>query len=286
MRVLRKSIRVIWFIAAAALMVPLNTDAQTFNGLGFTGPESDGRPGEYYFYKGVEAVRKKDYEFALQMYQVAASWAYKTAEYNLSVMYMHGEGVPVDRSRAMAWIALAAERDDPKFVDARERLYAELTPEEFAKANEIWRELKPNYGDQSALRRAKAKWVETKHDTTGSHVGFVGNVAVGADSPGPTAFMVKQLSAGVHGPNDTDPTKLTGPHSAQGADGFANAAFGLTGGNQIDGTIAYKQFQISDNPYDPIFEHGIVTVGAVESAAKAKQPAVDRPPTKPVDPQQ
>jgi hypothetical protein len=284
MRTLLHSIATILLVAASVLTMPRSADAQTFNGLGFSGPEADGRPGEYYFYKGVEAIRKKDYDFAVHMYEVAASWAYKTAEYNLGVMYLHGEGVPVDRPRAMAWMALAAERGESKYVDARERLYAELSPEEFAKANEIWRELKPDYGDESALRRAKAKWIETKHDTTGSHVGFAGNVAVGADDLRPTSFMVKQLVLG--GKAAVDPTKMTGPHSAQGADGFASAAFGLTGGKQIDGTIAYRQFQLSDNPYDPIFDHGNVTVGPVTSTESGKDEAAGKHAPNPADSRQ
>src|SRR6185295_18319921 len=40
-------------------------------------PEADGRPGEYYFVLGADAYRKRNYPFAIQMYQVSASWAYK-----------------------------------------------------------------------------------------------------------------------------------------------------------------------------------------------------------------
>jgi Sel1 repeat len=258
--------------SAALLWSCSSAQAQTFNGLGFTGPESDGRPGEYYFYKGVEAVRKKDYELAVQMYQVSASWAYKMAEYNLGVMYLHGEGVPVDRPRAMAWIALAAERDNDKYVDARERVYAELTPDEFAKANEIWRDLKPTYGDASALRRAKAQWAETKNSATGSHLGFIGNVAVGSDAGRPYAFAM---------PSRTPPAKgkmaISGESMGFVPDGFAFSSFGFTGGEQIDGTIAYKQFQMSDNPYDPIFEHGIATVGPLIQAGAKKDAETQTP---------
>lgn len=245
---------------------------QTFDGLGFTGPEADGRPGEYYFYKGVEAIRKKDYDFAVEMYQIAASWAYKTAEYNLGVMYLHGEGVPVDRPRAMAWMALASERGDSKYVEARERIYAELTAEEFAKANEIWRELKPTYGDQVAMQRAKTRWVETRHETTGSHVGYAGNLQVGADDPRGFPFTVPSLKNS----NPMGSEKMANERVRAPADGFATAAFGLTGGNQVDGTIAYRQFQMSDNPYDPIFEHGTVIVGPVKPADTAKDDSTNK----------
>src|SRR5262249_15156737 len=91
-----------------------------------TSPEADARPGEYYFLLGAHSYRRRDYAHAVAMYQVAASWAFKPAEYNLGVMYARGQGVPVDLPRAMAWMALAAERNEPHYVDAREAVYAEL----------------------------------------------------------------------------------------------------------------------------------------------------------------
>jgi len=125
-------------------------------GVGDNTPEADARVGEAYFVRGAAAYRKADYKFAIQMYEVAASWAYKPAEYNLGVMYARGQGTDVDLPRAMAWMALAAERNDKHYVEARETVYASLSKEQFEQANEIWRELKKTYGDEVALRRAKA----------------------------------------------------------------------------------------------------------------------------------
>src|SRR5215831_6086865 len=152
-------------------------------------PEADARPGEYYFVLGARAYRTRDYAHAIEMYLVAASWAYKPAEYNLGVMYARGQGVPADLPRAMAWMALAAERNEPHYVDAREAVYAELTKEQFEQANVIWRELKPTYGDEVALRRAKARWAEVRSHMTGSRVGSAGNLQVaipGFSSPDTT----------------------------------------------------------------------------------------------------
>src|SRR5690348_7597390 len=81
-------------------------------------PEDDARPGAYYFMRGVEAFRANDFEHAVKMYEAAASWGYKDAQYNLAVMYARGQGVPADLPRAMAWAALAAERNDKKYVEA------------------------------------------------------------------------------------------------------------------------------------------------------------------------
>jgi hypothetical protein len=227
-------------------------------------PEDDGRPGEKFYFNAVRAVAKKDYVFALNMYQVSASWAYKPAQYNLGVMYLKGEGVPVDRPRAMAWMALASERGDVAYVQARELVYADLSKEEFARANEIWRELKPTYADESALARAKMRWAHVRAAMTGSHVGSVGNLKIGSSSGG------------------VKPVNMT-PSGKSEMNGFASAAFGVLGGGSEDGAIAYRQLRETNNPYDPKFEWhasptptGTVTVepivegSAAEDALKAK----------------
>lgn len=179
----------------------------------FGTPEMDARPGLYYFYRGVEAIDRGEYAFAVDMYRTAASWAYKPAEYNLAVMYAKGEGVPVDKPLAMAWIALAAERGDPDLVEAREVIYATLSKTEFAKANEIWRELRKTYGDAVALKRAKARWAEVRMSVTGSRTGFVGNLRIGTSE-----LAASPLSA------------------------FS-----------MSGTVAYRQLRESNDPYDPKF---------------------------------
>jgi len=226
-------------------------------------PEADARPGEYYFMLGARAFQKKDYEFAIQMYQVAASWAYKPAEYNLGVIYARGQGVSADLPRAMAWMALAAERDDKHYVDAREAIYAEMTKEQFDQANVIWRELKKTYGDEVALSRAKSRWAEVRSQVTGSHAGSVGNLEVSspgdglsnASSPGRPAYLVPS------GERKSPASRIVGVtmnNSGPMTPGEINGAQG------VDGSIAYRHLQQSDNPYDPKFRDtaiGIATVG-------------------------
>lgn len=226
-------------------------------------PEADARPGEYYFMQGARAFQKKDYEFAIQMYQVAASWAYKPAEYNLGVMYARGQGVPTDLPRAMAWMALAAERNDRHYVDAREAVYAEMTTEQFDQANVIWRELKKTYGDEVALSRAKSRWAEVRSQVTGSHAGSVGNLEVSvpgnglsnANSPGRPAYRVPSGERKIQ----TSPiVGITLNNSGPISPGE------VTGAQGEDGSIAYRRLQQSDNPYDPKFKDsaiGIATVG-------------------------
>jgi hypothetical protein len=222
-------------------------------GNGMNTPEADARPGEYYFLLAVHAFHKNDFKFAVQMYEVAAAWAFKPAEYNLAIMYARGQGIPADLPRGMAWMALAAERNEKRYVDAREVVYAEMTPEQFEQANVIWRELKKTYGDEVALRRAKARWAQVKSSMTGSRVGSVGNLSVGMPNanggdPSSAKTMAPILPPGVTYVRST-----------------STSAAEVTMGTGVDGSIAYHQFHESDNPYDPKFQTsalGRATVGA------------------------
>jgi hypothetical protein len=225
-------------------------------GSGQNTPEADARPGEYYFLLAVHAFRKNDFTFAIQMYEVAAAWAFKPAEYNLAIMYARGQGIPADLPRGMAWMALAAERNEKRYVDAREVIFAELTKEQFEQANGIWRELKKTYGDEVALRRARARWAQVKASMTGSRVGSVGNLSVGM----PNANM-------------GDPSNQKNQKTGNNVHTSSSTAAEITGGNGVDGSIAYRQLRESDNPYDPKFKQAIGTTTVGEpSAVKAKAP--------------
>lgn len=217
-------------------------------------PEADGRPGEYYFQLGVNAFYKKDYAHAIAMYKVAASWAYKPAEFNLGLIYFQGLGVAADKPRGAAWMSLAAERGDRKSEHARDLMLGKLSKSEFGKTFAIWQELKPTYGDEVALARAKARWAQVKAGKTGTRVGdgaehlLVGGGAQNAASPG-------------------GPSAMKGVTTSVGAPQVTSGAQLFTSGQATDGSIAYAQFQRSDNPYDSKFRTdltGTTNVGALE----------------------
>ena len=213
---------------------------------GFGTPEEDGRPGQYYFIKAIDASKRGQYRFAIDMYRASASWAYKPAQYNLAIAYLKGEGVPVDKPRAMAWAALAAERNDAEYVEARELIYAALGKEEFARANEIWRELRTTYADDVALERAKARWAQVKAGITGSRVGGVGALRVGVPA---------------HNVKPVDINLATGKPPV---DGNTFGPGGILTGGSVDGATAYRQLRESDNPYDPKFIRKPVGTATIE----------------------
>jgi hypothetical protein len=243
------------------------------NKLGNT-PEADGRPGEYYFLLGADAYRKHNYSFAIQMYQVSASWAYKPAEYNLGVMFARGDGIAVDLPRALAWMALASERDEKHYVDAREAIYAEMSKEQFEQANVIWRELKPTYGDDVALRRAKARWAQVRASATGSHVGFVGHLDVG--TPGGGLTDASNPGMGSPEKNKENQAKWGGANHTS-----SSSAEVFGGGMEVDGTVAYRQLRESDNPYDPKFRDPSIGTATVGKPTTVKNKAADQGTTEP-----
>lgn len=213
----------------------------------FNTPTDDGRPAEYYFALGVQAARKGDYAHAMAMYKVAASWAYKPAEYNLGVMYIAGQGTPVDLPQAMAWMALAAERHDAAYVRAKQLVYAQLSPAQWEQANAVWRGLLPTYGDASALPRAKARWRETLVNATGSRVGSAATrVMVGGGDDVPNHMNSPNYDVQAGGHVVANPAEMAGVHMA-------------------DSAVAYRDLRRTDNPYDPrvMPVSGTTSVGAL-----------------------
>lgn len=242
--------------------------AGTLSNGNFNTPESDGRPGVKFFTLGVQAFRKHDYAHAIDMYKVAASWAYKPAEYNLGVMYFKGQGVPVDRPLGAAWMVLAAERGDPQYVKARDVMITLLSAADFARTDELWGKLKKTYGDKVALRRAKAQWAWVKTHQTGTRVGgTTGELAVGA----------------LDGGHKPKPVGMDGRSATTVANGFS-----LMQSGSVDGAVAYREFQQSDDPYDPIFvknRAGKVTVEPLQSVERSKQPVEQKPASSSSQPQ-
>jgi hypothetical protein len=208
------------------------------------------RPGEYYYNLAADAVRHKDYAHAVEMYQVASSWAYKTAQYNLGVMYARGEGVAVDLPRAMAWMTLAAERGDKQYVQARDVIASNLDKDGLATAEKIVQELIPTHGDAAAMPRAKLRWREVRDGATGSHLGASnGPVSVGNES---------QRYIPTPGKNGkTSPTPM-------------GSVADITGTTGVDSTIAYRDLRMTDNPYDPRLQQGVATVGPVTTVGDKK----------------
>jgi hypothetical protein len=138
------------------------------------------QPGFRDFQRALDAVKRKHFDAAVDLYETSAAWGYKPAHYRLAMLYCIGEGIAVDKPRALAWAALAAERGDEDYADARELIYSELSADEFAQANAIWRGLKRTYGDAVALDRAKHRLAELQEIAAAPRIGTMAASTVDA----------------------------------------------------------------------------------------------------------
>ncbi|MEP6485456.1 MAG: sel1 repeat family protein [Rudaea sp.] len=249
-----------FLLAATLAAVCSAVSAQELYGTNNSTIRESATPGEYFFQRGVAAIKANDYRHAVEMYKVAASWAYKPAEFNLGVIFAKGDGgVPIDLPQSYAWMVLAAERGDKQYVQARDRLKAAVGDEGAKQGEILLVDMRKIYGDEVALQRAKRKWHDVLANATGSHVGFTGGNMQAGNA---TSFR-------------GNPTSNQKPKNGVGS---INSTGDIIGGSGTDGSIAYRDLRSTDNPYDPRFSAGIVTVGEVEGIDPKKpvpKPAED-----------
>ena len=83
---------------------------------------------------------------------MAAEQGDADAQFNLSVMYDNGQGVPEDYVRAYAWLNLAAEQGYEPAVKARDSLRERMTPKQIARAQELSNTLSQQLREKADLR--------------------------------------------------------------------------------------------------------------------------------------
>jgi uncharacterized protein len=85
----------------------------------------------------------QDYVEAVKRYRKAADQGLAPAQYNLGLMYAQGLGVAQDKSFAHMWLSLAAAQGLLEAGGARDKLAANMTPDQIAKAQRLAREWEP-----------------------------------------------------------------------------------------------------------------------------------------------
>jgi hypothetical protein len=136
-------------------------------------------PGKYFQYKAQFYFKKGEISAATSMYEHAAYWGNKDAEYNLGMIYWLGaDKQPADHIRAAAWFGIAAESHRELADRALKQIWDSLNEEQRRQANDVWADLDKKYGDKVTLPRMMRRYEDERQNVTGSHVGFVGNVTV------------------------------------------------------------------------------------------------------------
>ena len=78
-----------------------------------------------------------DPERMLRWLRESARRGYPLAQTSLGVLYLNGDGVPLDRAEAYAWFTLAADQGEASALEAEAGLSIELSEEELTRAKEL-----------------------------------------------------------------------------------------------------------------------------------------------------
>ncbi len=78
----------------------------------------------------------------------AAEQGLPAAQHNLGAMYATGQGVPRDYAQALMWFTLAANNGDTGAKKNCDKITAQMTPDQIAKAQQMAREWKPKTAQQ------------------------------------------------------------------------------------------------------------------------------------------
>lgn len=114
-------------------------------------------PGKYYEQRAIDAVKRKNFRQALEMYEKAGYWGNKVAQYDVGMLYLNGAaGVAADKVRGVAWLGIAAQTHAPYIDKALGDAYATIDVQQRAAAGELWKQLMVDYSDKVTLDRASA----------------------------------------------------------------------------------------------------------------------------------
>lgn len=138
--------------------------------------------------KAEEVFERGNYERAYFIYRELATIGDKYSQYMVGYMHLAGKGVPEDKVLASAWYRLAAERDTPEFVKARDELMYTLTSEQRAVSDKQFVDLKKQLGDLRLLMNAVRSDYQILKTRTGSKLG-------GSDSSPMTVIDSRRMGA-------------------------------------------------------------------------------------------
>ncbi|MFT3761746.1 MAG: hypothetical protein QM761_03845 [Pseudoxanthomonas sp.] len=116
-------------------------------------------PGDFNFCLGQKYWEKGNYKAAMELMQLAAGWGNKAAQGVLGIAYFNGDGAPRDRALGLAWLALAAERQEPQRAGMYLGALADADEAEKAQAARLYRQMRGEYADEVAAARADKRYL-------------------------------------------------------------------------------------------------------------------------------
>lgn len=136
-----------------------------------------------------EVYQRTDYERAFFIYRnELAPIGDKYGQYMVGFMYLTGKGIEEDIVAGSAWYRLAAERGTKEFVRVRDVLMHRLDAEQLARSDQLFIEIRRQYGDLALLMRAIRKdYAELSDRTsTGSRLSSDAMMIMSVDGSGNT----------------------------------------------------------------------------------------------------
>ena len=115
-------------------------------------------PGDYYFCVGAGRQLAGHPKIALDYFERAAGWGHKKAQYLLGLMHFQGDGTPVNRPLGLAWLTLAAEREDRDMEAARAFALRNVSELERTQAEQLLAAMRPIYADSVTVERAAKRF--------------------------------------------------------------------------------------------------------------------------------
>jgi len=117
-------------------------------------------PGDYYACRARYYFQNGHNRLGLSELEEAAYWASKDAQYALGLIYFNGDmkDLPANHPLALAWFALAAERNDAPHQQAYAIARAKSSDGEIQASEPLLKKMKLKYGDKVAGVRAMRRF--------------------------------------------------------------------------------------------------------------------------------
>lgn len=133
----------------------------------------ESHPDLYWRARGLEALKRENYQRALYYFQRSARYADKFSQSMVARLHWEGLGTPMDRALGYAWMDLAAERAYHDFLRQRELYWSQLAETERDQAIERGQAVYAQYRDRVAKPRMERALRRATDNITGSRTGFI-----------------------------------------------------------------------------------------------------------------
>ncbi|MBB5360756.1 hypothetical protein HDE76_004004 [Rhodanobacter sp. ANJX3] len=117
-------------------------------------------PGDYYACEARYYFQNGHNQHGASELEEAAYWASKDAQFALGLMYFNGDmqGIPANRPLALAWLALAAERNDFDHQRSYAIARAKSSEQDIQASDALLKKMQSTYGDKVAGLRAMRRF--------------------------------------------------------------------------------------------------------------------------------